>query len=276
MLQELVARGVRVPEDLALVGYDDNEFAEASLIPLTSMPPPPGRRLDGRRHALRGDRASDRRTRRDGGRAACGRRRTARLRSRTDRAREFSPAQTLTSHPRPRIRHRRRIPVSSALRAPQSSELYRPIELTFEAADLIPADRTPLTLRVRHEDRVPNGSCPVSGTVARPTGSASHRTSRASGRGRPRARMPRSRAGRVRSRSHAAPITGRSASPTASTSRMPTARRSARSERPRTTGCTRTSRCSRRPSMRSPRPASTSSASWSSRRAAATSSTSRA
>ena len=37
MLQELVARGVRVPEDLALVGYDDNEFAEASLIPLTSI-----------------------------------------------------------------------------------------------------------------------------------------------------------------------------------------------------------------------------------------------
>ncbi|MEV5069737.1 LacI family DNA-binding transcriptional regulator [Microbacterium sp. LMI12-1-1.1] len=37
MLQELVARGVRVPEELALVGYDDNEFAEASLIPLTSI-----------------------------------------------------------------------------------------------------------------------------------------------------------------------------------------------------------------------------------------------
>jgi hypothetical protein len=41
--------------------------------------------------------------------------------------------------------------VSSALRAPQSSALYRPIELTFEGADLISADRTPLTLRVRHE-----------------------------------------------------------------------------------------------------------------------------
>lgn len=37
MLQELVGRGIRVPEELALVGYDDNEFAEASLIPLTSI-----------------------------------------------------------------------------------------------------------------------------------------------------------------------------------------------------------------------------------------------
>ena len=41
--------------------------------------------------------------------------------------------------------------MSSELRAPQPSELYRPIELTFEGADLIPADRTPLTLRARHE-----------------------------------------------------------------------------------------------------------------------------
>lgn len=37
MLQELVGRGIRVPEDLALIGYDDNEFAAASLIPLSSV-----------------------------------------------------------------------------------------------------------------------------------------------------------------------------------------------------------------------------------------------
>lgn len=37
MLQELVRRGIRVPDELALAGYDDNEFAAASLIPLTSV-----------------------------------------------------------------------------------------------------------------------------------------------------------------------------------------------------------------------------------------------
>lgn len=37
ILQSLVAGGVSVPRDVALVGYDDNEFAEASLIPLTSV-----------------------------------------------------------------------------------------------------------------------------------------------------------------------------------------------------------------------------------------------
>ncbi|UFU02866.1 LacI family transcriptional regulator [Ruania suaedae] len=37
LMQTLVHGGVRVPEDVAIVGYDDNEFAEASLIPLTSV-----------------------------------------------------------------------------------------------------------------------------------------------------------------------------------------------------------------------------------------------
>lgn len=37
ILQALVAGGVAVPGEVALVGYDDNEFAEASLIPLTSV-----------------------------------------------------------------------------------------------------------------------------------------------------------------------------------------------------------------------------------------------
>jgi LacI family transcriptional regulator len=37
VLQALVAGGVSVPGDVAVVGYDDNEFAEASLIPLTSV-----------------------------------------------------------------------------------------------------------------------------------------------------------------------------------------------------------------------------------------------
>ncbi|WP_159618423.1 LacI family DNA-binding transcriptional regulator [Ruania rhizosphaerae] len=37
LMQALVHGGVRVPEDVAIVGYDDNEFAEASLIPLTSV-----------------------------------------------------------------------------------------------------------------------------------------------------------------------------------------------------------------------------------------------
>ncbi|MEV4947135.1 LacI family DNA-binding transcriptional regulator [Streptomyces sp. NPDC053755] len=37
LLQTAFGAGVAVPEDLAVVGYDDIEFAEASLIPLTSV-----------------------------------------------------------------------------------------------------------------------------------------------------------------------------------------------------------------------------------------------
>lgn len=37
ILQSLASGGVSVPHEVALVGYDDNEFADASLIPLTSV-----------------------------------------------------------------------------------------------------------------------------------------------------------------------------------------------------------------------------------------------
>ncbi|TDD72074.1 LacI family transcriptional regulator [Jiangella aurantiaca] len=40
MMQVLISEGVRVPDDVAIVGYDDIEFGEASLIPLTSVKPP--------------------------------------------------------------------------------------------------------------------------------------------------------------------------------------------------------------------------------------------
>ncbi len=40
ILQVLVLGGVRVPEDVALIGYDDIEFGEASIIPLTSIRAP--------------------------------------------------------------------------------------------------------------------------------------------------------------------------------------------------------------------------------------------
>ncbi|HSA52914.1 MAG TPA: LacI family DNA-binding transcriptional regulator [Yinghuangia sp.] len=43
VLQALYAAGVRVPEDVALVGYDDIEFAAAAAVPLTSVRQPAAR-----------------------------------------------------------------------------------------------------------------------------------------------------------------------------------------------------------------------------------------
>ncbi|MFH8570355.1 LacI family DNA-binding transcriptional regulator [Streptomyces sp. NPDC017993] len=40
VLQEMYAAGVRVPEDIAIVGYDDIEFAAAAAVPLTSVRQP--------------------------------------------------------------------------------------------------------------------------------------------------------------------------------------------------------------------------------------------
>jgi LacI family transcriptional regulator len=40
VLQALYAAGVRVPEEVALVGYDDIEFAAAAAVPLTSVRQP--------------------------------------------------------------------------------------------------------------------------------------------------------------------------------------------------------------------------------------------
>lgn len=40
LLQGLVGRGLRVPDDIALVGYDDIEFAAAAVVPLTSVRQP--------------------------------------------------------------------------------------------------------------------------------------------------------------------------------------------------------------------------------------------
>jgi LacI family transcriptional regulator len=45
-LQEAVRLGLRVPEDLAIVGYDDIVFAQAAAVPLTSVAQP--RQLMGR------------------------------------------------------------------------------------------------------------------------------------------------------------------------------------------------------------------------------------
>ncbi|WP_092521352.1 MULTISPECIES: substrate-binding domain-containing protein [Actinopolyspora] len=43
LLQATFDAGVRVPEDLALIGYDDIEFAEAAAVPLTSVRQPAAR-----------------------------------------------------------------------------------------------------------------------------------------------------------------------------------------------------------------------------------------
>ncbi|MGR7023134.1 LacI family DNA-binding transcriptional regulator [Geodermatophilus sp. URMC 62] len=40
VLQEMVRQGVRVPEDFAIVGYDDIDFAAAAAVPLTSVRKP--------------------------------------------------------------------------------------------------------------------------------------------------------------------------------------------------------------------------------------------
>ena len=40
VLQEMTARRIRVPEGIAIVGYDDIEFAAAAAVPLTSVRQP--------------------------------------------------------------------------------------------------------------------------------------------------------------------------------------------------------------------------------------------
>jgi LacI family transcriptional regulator len=49
LLQQMVRLGLDVPDDLAIVGYDDIEFAEAAAVPLTSVSQP--RHLLGNRRA---------------------------------------------------------------------------------------------------------------------------------------------------------------------------------------------------------------------------------
>ena len=40
VLQEMTRNKIRVPEDIAIVGYDDIEFAAAAAVPLTSVRQP--------------------------------------------------------------------------------------------------------------------------------------------------------------------------------------------------------------------------------------------
>ncbi len=42
LLQQCVSLGIRVPEDLAIVGYDDIDFAAAAAVPLISVRQPAG------------------------------------------------------------------------------------------------------------------------------------------------------------------------------------------------------------------------------------------
>ena len=49
LLQGFVTHGIRVPEDIAIIGYDDIVFAAAAAVPLTSIRQP--RQLLGRRAA---------------------------------------------------------------------------------------------------------------------------------------------------------------------------------------------------------------------------------
>jgi len=40
VLQQMTQHGVRVPDDVAIVGYDDIDFAAAAAVPLTSVSQP--------------------------------------------------------------------------------------------------------------------------------------------------------------------------------------------------------------------------------------------